>query len=308
MLSQPEAIPLTGVATIIVTWNVRQHLVHCLDSLRAACQQDSTELSVWVVDNGSSDGTVEMVRSDYAWVRLIANQDNLGYVAANNQAMEQLVDRTRFLWLLNPDTIVSPGALPAMLAFIDDHSSAGLGGPKLLNPDGTLQECAFRFPGMLQALFSLGLAPPRLYYTALNGRYPREAFDQERPFRIDHPLGAAMLVRSEAVQEVGLLDTGFFMYCEEIDWAWRLHNAGWESWLVPDAQIVHVGGASSRQAMPAATHHLWQSRARLYRKHRDRLTWLLVRSMVRSVFAMRHRRTDDKEWAAAYAGIVESWQ
>ena len=295
------------LAIIIVTWNVRHHLARCLDSLRHACLQDGVEAAVWVVDNASTDDTLQLVRDAYPWVHLITNDDNLGYVAANNLAIDLVLARAPWLWLLNPDTVVPPGAIRKLLDFTADHPRAGLVGPKLLNPDGTLQECAFRFPGLSQAFFSLGLMPPRLYYTALNGRYPREAFSQTTPFRIDHPLGAAMLVRSTAVREVGALDPGFFMYCEEIDWAWRLNDAGWECWLVPDAEVLHVGGASSQQAKPETTRYLWESRAHLYRKHRSRATRSIVGLAVRTVFARRRHQTENPAWIAAYDAILRAW-
>jgi N-acetylglucosaminyl-diphospho-decaprenol L-rhamnosyltransferase len=251
---------------------------------------------------------VALVLGSYPWVHLIANRTNLGYVAANNLAIQELRPHTSLLWLLNPDTIVPPGTLSQMLSFVTNHPRAGLVGPKLLNPDGTLQECAFHFPGVLQALFSLDLMPRRLYYSSLNGRYPRAAFELGSPFQIDHPLGAAMLVRSEAVEEVGCLDPRFFMYCEEIDWAWRLESAGWERWLLPGAAVIHVGGASTQQAKPETTKYLWESRAHLYRKHRSRSTRLIVSLAVRCVFAHRRRRTEDRDWVSAYEAIMGAWR
>ena len=297
-----------SLSVIIVTWNVRDHLSRCLNSLHDACEQDGIAAHVCVVDNASVDGTEKLVRDAYPWVQLITNSDNLGYVVANNLALKQQQAEADLLWLLNPDTIVLPGTARRLLTFMTDHPRAGLVGPKLLNPDGSLQECAFRFPGASQALFSLGLLPRRLYYSSLNGRYPQAAFERDEPFRIDHPLGAAMLVRSKAVQDVGLLDPRFFMYCEEIDWAWRLHNAGWEQWLLPGAQVIHVGGASSQQAIPKATRHLWESRAYLYDKHHSRLTKLMVSLAVRAVFTNRLRRTNDPEWIAAFDGILSAWR
>jgi N-acetylglucosaminyl-diphospho-decaprenol L-rhamnosyltransferase len=164
----------------------------------------------------------------------------------------------------------------------------------------------FAFRACCKPLFDLGWLPQRFYYTRLNGRYP-ESDTNDQPFRIDHPLGAAMLARSATIREVGLLDPQFFMYCEEIDWAWRMRKAGWEAWLVPTARVVHYGGASTNQARPATTAYLWESRARLYRKHRDPFTRALVRAVVRHTFARKAANAPTDEWRAAYRKIVAAW-
>jgi len=264
--------------------------------------------AVWVVDNGSTDGTAEMVRARHPWVELHAQGTNLGYVRANNLGLAALLDKAEALWLLNPDTVVPEGAVRTLLAFLESHPRAGLLGPKLLNADGSLQECAFRFPGLTQVLFSLGKMPDRLYYSALNGRYAPALFEQAEGFEIDHPLGAAMLARGDAVRDVGLLDDGFFMYCEEIDWAWRMRKAGWQTWLVPAAEVTHIGGASSEQARPATTAYLWESRARLYGKHRGWLTRALVRGLVLRTFSVRDAQAESTDWAAAYGRILAAWR
>jgi GT2 family glycosyltransferase len=247
---------------------------------------------------------------------LIRNQHNPGFAAANNQALSKLgfvevpninttqppyhpianlqspiSNRPPFaVLLLNPDTIVRPGALSAMLDFMRATPQAGVAGAKLLNPDGTLQECAFAFPGLWQA--ALDLFPPRgalhrLSRSRLNGRYPRRLFEQARPFPIGHPLGAAFMARGEAILSVGLMDKAYHMYCEEIDWAWRMHRAGWPAYCVPGAEVVHYGGQSTAQFANESFVHLWRSRRRLYRLHRGRLTSALVGLLVR--LSMRRR-------------------
>jgi len=300
-----EKLPL---AVIIVSWNVAAHLDRCLASLKHALTTDEVAAAVWVVDNGSTDGTAEMVRARHPWVELHAQGTNLGYVRANNLGLAALLDKAEALWLLNPDTVVPEGAVRTLLAFLESHPRAGLLGPKLLNADGSLQECAFRFPGLTQVLFSLGKMPDRLYYSALNGRYAPALFEQAEGFEIDHPLGAAMLARGDAVRDVGLLDDGFFMYCEEIDWAWRMRKAGWQTWLVPAAEVTHIGGASSEQARPATTAYLWESRARLYGKHRGWLTRALVRGLVLRTFSVRDAQAESTDWAAAYGRILAAWR
>ena len=302
--------PTLGV--VIVSWNVKNLLDDCLLSLREELDRAEMPADTWVVDNASADGSAEMVRERHPWVHLHASAENLGFVRGNNLILEQLRQQEAttdccadFVWLLNPDTTIQPGALATLLQFFEEHPRAGLVGPQLLNPDGSVQTSAFRFPDLLQPLFDLGWLPQRFYYTRFNGRYP-ESNTGGQPFRIDHPLGAAMMARSAAIQQVGLLDPQFFMYCEEIDWAWRMRKAGWESWLVPDATVVHYSGASSKQARPQTTAHLWESRARLYRKHRGPLTRAIVATLVRSTFSKIAAETP--EWQTAYERILKAWE
>jgi len=302
------------LAVAIVSWNVKNLLDDCLLSLREELERAAVHAEVKVVDNASVDGSAEMVRARHPWVHLHASTENLGFVRANNLILEHLWQpgtdpcfQADFVWLLNPDTTIRPGALSTLLRFFAEHPRAGLIGPQLLNPDGSTQTSAFRFPGLLQPLFDLGWLPQRFYYTRFNGRYP-ENNTSERPFHIDHPLGAAMLARGAAIQEVGLLDPQFFMYCEEIDWAWRMRKAGWEAWLVPEAKVIHYGGASTNQARPATTAYLWESRAKLYRKHRDPLTHALVSAAVRRAFAKKAAEAPNEEWRAAYNRISAAWE
>lgn len=301
---------------VIVSWNVCELLDQCLESLSAACNESSTLKAsgsvptVAIVDNASSDRSVQMVQNKHPWVKLDACSENLGYVAANNKAIQAMCDepshRPDALWLLNPDTVVHRTTISDLLLFLSSHPKAGLIGPQLLNTDGTFQESAFRFPGLFQPMFDFGMLPQRLYFTTLNGRYAEKNYGSKEPFRIDHPLGAGMMARTTAIDEIGLLDEKFFMYCEEIDWAWRMKKSGWESWLVPNAKLTHYGGASTNQDKPATTAFLWESRARLYRKHRSRaLVWLVSR-VVRKYFSSQS--VTSLEWGHTYTRILSAWE
>jgi len=295
------------LSVIIVSWNVKNLLDACALSLREELGRTKVLSEVTVVDNASADGSGEMVREHHPWIHLHASAENLGFVCGNNLILEQLQARglPDYVWLLNPDTTIQPGALATLLDFFEKNPRAGLVGPQLLNPDGSAQTSAFRFPDLLQPLFDLGWLPQRFYYTRLNGRYPNTG---EQPYRIDHPLGAAMMARGATIQRVGALDPQFFMYCEEIDWAWRMRKAGWETWLVPEAKVVHYGGASTNQARPATTAYLWESRAKLYRKHRGRFTRALVSAIVRRTFSKKATEAPGEEWRTAYNKIVSAWQ
>ncbi len=301
---------------IIVSWNVREYLNKCLDSIKSAVVTDTTEdilastPPVIVIDNASHDGSAEMVRINHPWVKLSTLADNLGYVKANNIAITSLLKdhspSPDVIWLLNPDTIVNRPAIIDLVNFFAANPRAGLIGPKLLNPDGSLQESAFKFPGFLQPLFDFGILPRRFYFTALNGRYSETKYTSKSPFKIDHPLGAGMMVRVQTIEEVGLLDKGFFMYCEEIDWSWRMKKSGWERWLVPSAAITHFGGASTSQVKPATTAYLWESRARLYSKHHSQLIFRLTAFLVKRHFSKQTEQS--VEWMTTYQRIISAWQ
>lgn len=302
----PEAPLLT---VIIVSWNVRDLLMACLRSLQADLARAGLPADIWVVDNGSADGTPEAVAREFPAVRLIVRPDNPGFAAANNQALHAALETAlpRYFWLLNPDTEIIPGATAALIAAMEAHPRAGVAGAKLLYPDGSLQHSAFRFPGLVQLAFDLFPLPPRLYETRLNGRYPRHLYDGDAPFYVDHPLGAAMLVRTEAVEQVGLLDEGYRIYCEEIDWCWRMRRAGWRALCVPAARVIHHTGRSTGQVPVSSFVNLWASRARLYARHHGPLTRRLAQALVRA--GMRRRMQDaSPEWQEAIRQALQAWE
>jgi hypothetical protein len=306
----PELGVAPELGVVIISWNVKDLLDRCLLSLREIEGDIPARITVWVVDNASADGSTALVRDRHPWVHLEALEENLGYVRGNNLILDRFLSGALampdYVWLLNPDTVVTAEAVRALLNCFQTHPCAGLVGPELLNPDGSRQTCAFRFPGLLQPLFDLGLMPQRFYHSRLNGRYPEALFRRGAPFRIDHPLGAAMMARAAALRAVGALDPRFFMYCEEIDWAWRMRQAGWSTWLVPAAKVVHYGGASTRQARPETTAHLWESRAKLYHKHRGPLVRRIVGAVVRRTFAQR--TAPSPAWDRAHRRIQQAWE
>ncbi len=301
---------MSTLNVIIVSWNVREYLDRCLLTLREDLSRTAAQAHVWVVDNASEDGSSAMVQNKYPWVTLEMPGENLGFVRGNNLILNHFRtgDMPDFIWLLNPDTEIQPGATQILLDTFAALPHAGLIGPQLRNPDGSLQHSAFRFPGLLQPLMDLGMLPVRFYETRFNGRYPRTDYAKRSPFHVDYPLGAAMMARGTAVAQVGALDEAFFMYCEEIDWAWRMRKSGWQAWLAPHAEVIHHGGASTAQVRPQTTAHLWESRARLYRKHRSALYRTLVSLAVR-----HHARralastSDNSEWQNTYQRIIQAW-
>jgi N-acetylglucosaminyl-diphospho-decaprenol L-rhamnosyltransferase len=300
---------MPDLAVVIVSWNVRGLLVACLRSLFADLERSKLGAQVWVVDNGSSDGTPEIVAEAFPDVHLTAHDENLGFAAGNNLALRQiqaLEQSPDYIWLLNPDTEVLPGATAALLSALETHPQAGVAGAKLLYPDGSLQHSAFRFPGLVQLAFEFLPLPKRLYDTPINGRYPHRLYEGETLFMVDHPLGAAMMVRVEAVAQVGLMDEEYRLYCEEIDWCWRLRKAGWRALCVPAARVIHHAGRSAAQVRVPSFVNLWSSRARLYAHHHGPLTWRLARIAVRAAM-QRRTRGASPEMAAACREVIQAW-
>lgn len=270
-MEQTQHTPRLGI--VVVSYNTRDLLRRCLRSTTEV----SLPVDVVVVDNASSDGSQEMVRHDFPQVRLIANHMNRGFAAATNQGLEAVRAEADFVLLLNPDAWLCSGAAEELTGFLLAHPRVGVAGARLIYPDGRPQEAAWRFPTLLMAFFDL--FPPhgpllgRLQGSFLNGRYQEER--EDAPFPIDHPLGAAMMIRRETLAEVGLFDEAYWMYAEEVDWCRGCRAAGWAIWQVPSARVVHVGGASSSQFRGRSFVALHRSRLRFVQKWSDarQLRW-----------------------------------
>ncbi|GIV82105.1 MAG: hypothetical protein KatS3mg051_1459 [Anaerolineae bacterium] len=158
--------------------------------------------------------------------------------------------------------------------------------------DGSFQHGAFRFPSLLQLGIELFPAPARLYDSRLNGRYSRRQYERGVPFRVDHTLGATMMVRREAIEQAGLLDESYFMYCEEIDWSLRIRRAGWEVYTVPAAHVIHLGGQSTGQVRPQSLINLWRSRLRLFDRYYAPPKRIVARRMVRLGMRLRLKEVE----------------
>lgn len=301
---------MLDVAVIIVSWNVRDYLADCLRSLYADLARSGLQAEVWVVDNASTDGTIELLGDLFPQVHLILSGENLGFGRANNLGMTTAAaENPRYYFLLNPDTLVQAGAVKQLVQCLDERPKAGMAGARLVYGDGRFQHSAFSFPGLGQIAFDLFSLPPRLYESRLNGRYPRSRYHHDSPpFLIDHPLGATMLVRANVAQVTGGFDESFHMYCEEVDWSWRIRKAGWEIYAVPQASVIHYGGESTRQIPVASFLNLWQSRAQLYRKHHGRFTNWLASRLVQLGMKQRAAQSQDPQYQQAYQKIIAVWQ
>ncbi len=261
------------VTVVIVNWNTRDELAMCLDSLLA---QQGVENEIIVVDNASCDGSVEMVQTNYPSVKLIANKSNLGFGAAQNQGIEQ--SSGRYVFALNPDVVFpTTDILAKMVKFADEHPDYGLIGPRIENPDGTLHFSARRFPTLGTGVFRrtpIGRLFP-------NNRYVREYilsdWDHNEPREVDWLSGAALLVRRDMLDEIGLFDTRFYMYCEDVDLAYRAKQCGWKAVYYPAVTVIHRIGAASDKAPFRMIYHFHRSMFRFYLKHYARgAGWILL--------------------------------
>ena len=260
---------------IIVSWNVRELLRACLQSLlnfpASALRQE-----IIVVDNASSDDSVEMVRNEFPTVHVIANSTNKGFTGGNNDGLRLAdgliaetthADTYHFLFLLNPDTEVQPGALDTLSAYANANPSVGLIGPRLSYADHSLQSSRRRFPTLRVALFESTWWQRFAPHYALNQFYMRDKADDEA-CEVDWVVGAAMFVRYAAYQQAGQLDeANFFMYSEETDWCKRMKDAGWRVAYLPQAEVVHYEGRSSGQVSAQRMRLFNTSKVRYFAKH-----------------------------------------
>jgi hypothetical protein len=221
------------VSVVVVTWNAAGHIEQCLESVSG--------YETVVVDNGSTDGTVALVRERFPSVTVV-EQENVGMGGGNNAGMH--VAGGRYWLLLNSDAWVEDGAIEALAAFADAHPRAAVVGPRLSNPDGSLQRSVRGDPTLwrlaTEYLFLRKLGPRTDLFNAFYGG----GFAYDLPREVESLFGAALLVRREAAEEVGFFDKAFFMFSEETDWLCRFRKAGWQVWFTPTATVVHLGGAS----------------------------------------------------------------
>ncbi len=303
---------MPDLSVIIVNWNVRDLLRRCLHSILA--NLPTCSLEVIVVDNASTDGSMEMVRTEFPQVRLIANPGNRGFTAANNQGLA--VARGRYVLLLNPDTEVVGDALETMVAFADAHPDVGVVGPQLLNPDGTVQSSRRRFPTLATALFESTWLQPCAPRRLLVHYYVLDRPDDEVQ-DVDWVTGAALMARREAVEQVGPLDEGFFMYSEELDWCRRFRAAGWRVVYLPTARVIHYEGKSSEQVLPARHIHFQTSKIRYFRKYHGPAAAEVLRLVILGNYLWQigvegarwllgHKRPLRAERIAAYRQVVQS--
>lgn len=233
------------VSIVIVNYKTRGMVKQGLKSLRAAKLRLNYE--VFVVDNGSNDGLPQLIRQDFPEVRLIALEKNVGFAAGNNLAIRKA--KGKYVFILNPDAMVNPGAIEAMAAYMEARPEIGVLGPKLVRPDGARQESVHRFPTPWIPVYRrtpLGRLPQA---KAALERYVMHGEIVESPMDVDWMEGAALFVRRAAIEQVGMFDERFFVYFEDADWCRRFWQAGWKVVYYPQAQIIHYHRRESADAL-----------------------------------------------------------
>lgn len=290
-------VPL--LSAIVISWNTRKLLAQCLASVYA--HPPDCPFDVWVVDNASADGSAAMVRQRFPDVHLIQNTENVGFARANNQAIR--VSNGELVLLLNSDTIVQDGALGSMAAFAA-QTGAAIVGADVRNADGTPQWSYGQFPTVFsETLYALGLNSRGPFA----GRLRTPAAPSVQGTETDWVLGAALLVRRSVLDEVGLLDEGYFMFSEEVDLAKRVKTAGGKVYALGGARIVHLGQQSTRQASGAMKAELFRSKVRYFRKHHGPvqaaiLSAVFGASVLGRIAAHRLRadRSSEQTWLEAW--------
>jgi len=252
------------ISVIIVSWNTQAILRDCLRSVYE--QTKDIDFEVIVVDNASGDGSVGMIRTEFPQVVLIANEDNRGFAAANNQGMA--IAQGCYVLLLNSDTLVLEGAIQKTMAFADAHAEAAVIGCRVLNVDRSLQASCFMFPSALNMVLSATYLYKLFPRSRFFGRERMTWWDRRNAREVDVISGCFMLVRREAIDQVGPMDDGFFMYAEETDWCHRFKAAGWKNLYAPNGQIIHLGGQSTARVSVSMTVQMRLSILRFIRKHR----------------------------------------
>lgn len=307
------AQPASRMAVAIVSFNARDYLHACLASVLAEGPD-----AVVVVDNGSSDGSVELVQSSYPAATVLVNRLNRGYGGAANQAIAACA--APYVLLLNCDTALRPGALRALTDHLDRHSAGGVVGPRLVNEDGSPQPSCFPFPGPLQTFFQTTFFGTVVRTVpGLRNRY-RPADAPDLPCRVPYVLGAAIALRREAFASVGGFDERFFMYSEEVDLCYRLAAAGWETHYTPLAEVAHVGGASTRQQPVEMEVRRYAATQQFYRVHFPRraqrllvalTTYRMLHNLVRDAAVLTtardaSRRAELRTQLAVWRGVLRA--
>ncbi|ODS30253.1 MAG: glycosyltransferase family 2 [Candidatus Scalindua rubra] len=261
---------MVDISFIIVNWNTRDILIDCLNSIYKTVRD--IDFEIYVVDNNSTDGSQEATKKNFPEVKLIENKTNTGFAHANNQALN--IMQGRFAVLLNTDTILQEEAIKNLLTFMNDSPGAGIAGAQLLNEDGSKQNSIDNFPSLETEIFNKSI----LRIISPN-KYPSKARNYNSPIEVDSVIGACMMVRKEAMDEVGFFDEDYFIFLEETDWCFRMHKKGWKVYHVPDARVFHISGHSKKKTPWESQIEYYKSLYKFFRKYRDTISYLTLRSL-----------------------------
>jgi GT2 family glycosyltransferase len=271
------------LSIIVVTWNTRDLVLDCLASIEGeigpqpAVGRMHTE--TLVVDNGSSDGTVDAIRSGFPWVRVVPLAENVGFAAGSNVGLREV--QGRYALLLNSDTRVVRGTLERCVRYLDENPDVGIVGPQLLNPDGSKQNSIHNFP-----IVTTEFLPKWIFQFLFRRSFPSRRWAGQQPIDVEAVVGAALFVRTDLIREVGLLPEDYFFFLEETDWCWRMRKAGRRVVHLPSVFVTHLSGGSSKRKNPALTRiEYHRSLYRFYRKYRG-TGWMAMVLFVRFAKAL----------------------
>ena len=278
----------------VVTWNTRAITLDALT--RLAASETAGAIRILVRDNGSTDGTAAAIADQLPSVDLDAGAENLGFAGGVNTVLRR--STAPWVLLLNSDAWPEPGAVAALLACAERHPRAAAVAPRLERPDGALEPSTWPLPSLRVGIAS-ALRPHRYVW----------GHDSERT--VEWAVGAALLIRRTALDEIGPLDESLFMYAEDLDWCWRATNSGWQIWFTPDAVVRHIGNASGAQRYGDRQPVAWIANSVVvYRRHHGALAtraWQLANSLGAMLASRRARRAGDAELASHWSGQVRAW-
>jgi GT2 family glycosyltransferase len=261
------------VSIIIVTWNSQEFIRNCLDSIFLS--QSNLTLEIIVVDNGSSDHTTKIVEEFYPQVNLIQNKKNLGYAKANNQGIEKV--RGEYILLLNPDTQVLEDALSWMYEFMEENPKIGALGPKLLNPDKSVQASCGEFPTFSTLVWEFSGLSRLFPKSKIFGRWKMGYFDFNETREVDQPMGSCLMLRRETLDDVGIFDENFGMFFNDVDLCFAIRKRGWKIYFYPKAKVIHHKGASTKKVKAKM---IWLSHLAFYKFFKKYKTGLVNRLLL----------------------------
>lgn len=283
MASSETVHTQVDVSILIVSWNTKHVLHDCLASVYKETKGITFE--VIVIDNASTDASTKMVTAEFPSVILIENSVNRGFAAANNQGIT--IAQGRYLLLLNSDTRVLDNAVAKTLSFADAHPEAAVVACRVLNPDRSFQPTCFMFPSVVNMILSSSYLYKLFPSSRLFGREEMTWWGRDNVREVDVVGGCFMLVRREAIEQVGRMDEQFFMYCEETDWCYRFKKTGWKVLFTPHAEIIHLGDQSTKQKKHEMFLQLWGSMLLFFKKHKNPLVYVTVCLLVAMFFLLR---------------------
>ena len=274
------------LSIIIVNYNTKDLTLQCLKSVYENIPS-ALEVEVFLVDNASTDGSIEAINKSFPQVQLIVNESNLGFSAANNRAIKKADGK--YILLLNSDTVIFPDTLSTMLDYMERHPEVGAAGCKVVLPDGRLDKaCKRSFPTPSNALFH-ALQLHKLFPNSEKfGAYNLTYLPEDQISDVECLVGAFMMVRKTTIDEIGLLDETFFMYGEDIDWCYRIKQAGWRITYYPKTRIIHYKGSSAKKKRWSMLWEFHRAMLIYYNKHLAREKGMLVNLLVYLAIYLRY--------------------